>query len=81
MVGTGLTLVKPSAQYIKAEADYYKANISKVKIDRPTCMADKRLLTFAMASYGLDASTETPTANPHDALRAASATRTAPPTS
>ncbi|MGX5826808.1 DUF1217 domain-containing protein [Mesorhizobium sp. 43Arga] len=59
MSGAGLTLVKPSAQYIKGEADYYAANISKVKsID--DLMADKRLLTFAMASYGLDASTETP---------------------
>jgi len=59
MAGAGLTLVKPSAQYIKGEADYYAANISKVKsID--DLMADKRLLTFAMASYGLDASTETP---------------------
>lgn len=57
--GTGLVLVKPSAQYIKGEADYYAANISKVKsID--DLMADKRLLTFAMASYGLDAATETP---------------------
>ncbi|TPI54548.1 MULTISPECIES: DUF1217 domain-containing protein [unclassified Mesorhizobium] len=59
MAGAGLTLVKPSAQYVKGEADYYAANISKVKsID--DLMADKRLLTFAMASYGLDASTETP---------------------
>ncbi|QKD02118.1 DUF1217 domain-containing protein [Mesorhizobium loti] len=59
MAGAGLTLVKPSAQYIKGEADYYAANISKVtSID--DLMADKRLLTFAMASYGLDASTETP---------------------
>ncbi|WP_027161438.1 DUF1217 domain-containing protein [Mesorhizobium sp. WSM1293] len=59
MAGAGLTLVEPSAQYIKGEADYYAANISKVtSIDN--LMADKRLLTFAMASYGLDASTETP---------------------
>ncbi|WP_137933480.1 DUF1217 domain-containing protein [Mesorhizobium comanense] len=59
MTGAGLTLVKPSAQYIKGEADYYAANISTVKsID--DLMANKRLLTFAMASYGLDASTETP---------------------
>ncbi|TPL00833.1 MULTISPECIES: DUF1217 domain-containing protein [unclassified Mesorhizobium] len=58
VAGTGLKLVEPSAQYIKSEADYYAANISKVKsID--DLMADKRLLTFAMASYGLDASTET----------------------
>ncbi|MBZ9699689.1 MULTISPECIES: DUF1217 domain-containing protein [unclassified Mesorhizobium] len=59
MAGAGLTLIKPSAQYVKGEADYYAANISKVRsID--DLMADKRLLTFAMASYGLDASTETP---------------------
>jgi len=31
MAGTGLVLVKPTAQYIKGEADYYAANISKVK--------------------------------------------------
>ncbi|MBN9220843.1 MAG: DUF1217 domain-containing protein [Mesorhizobium sp.] len=59
VAGAGLKLVKPSAQYIKGEADYYAANISNVKsID--DLMANKRLLTFAMASYGLDASTETP---------------------
>ncbi|TPL72997.1 DUF1217 domain-containing protein [Mesorhizobium sp. B2-3-15] len=59
VAGTGLKLVEPSAQYIKGEADYYAANISKVKsID--DLMADERLLTFAMASYGLDASTEKP---------------------
>jgi hypothetical protein len=59
VAGAGLTSVKPSADYIKGEADYYAANISKVKsID--DLMANKRLLTFAMASYGLDASSETP---------------------
>ncbi|MBW8909551.1 MAG: DUF1217 domain-containing protein [Mesorhizobium sp.] len=59
VTGAGLKLVKPSAQYIKGEADYYAANISNVKsID--DLMANKRLLTFAMASYGLDASTEKP---------------------
>ncbi len=59
MAGTGLVLVKPSAEYIKAETDYYTANISKVKsID--DLMADKRLLAFAMASYGLDAAAEKP---------------------
>lgn len=59
MAGTGLVLVKPTAQYIKGEADYYAANISKVK-SIEDLLKDKRLLTFAMASYGLDASTETP---------------------
>ncbi|SFO11672.1 Protein of unknown function [Mesorhizobium sp. NFR06] len=59
VAGAGLTSIKPSADYIKGEADYYAANISKVKsID--DLMANKRLLTFAMASYGLDASSETP---------------------
>lgn len=56
--GTGLVLVKPTAQYIKGEADYYAANISKVK-STEDLLKDKRLLTFAMASYGPDASTET----------------------
>lgn len=58
MGGTGLVLVKPSAQYIKGEADYYAANISKVK-SIEDLLKDKRLLTFAMAAYGLDASTQT----------------------
>lgn len=56
--GTGLLLVKPTAQYIKGEADYYAANISKVK-SIEDLLKDKRLLTFAMAAYGLDASTQT----------------------
>ncbi|HEY4192733.1 MAG TPA: DUF1217 domain-containing protein [Mesorhizobium sp.] len=59
MAGTGLVLPKVSAAYIKGEADYYAKNISKVKsVD--DLMKDQRLLTFAMAAYGLDASTETP---------------------
>jgi hypothetical protein len=59
MAGTGMVLVKPSAEYIKAETDYYAANISKVKsID--TLIADKRLLAFAMGAYGLDAAAQTP---------------------
>lgn len=58
-IGTGLVLVKPGADYIKAEADYYKANISKVKTVTEL-MADQRLLSFAMAAHGLDAATETP---------------------
>ncbi|ESW77720.1 hypothetical protein X773_22530 [Mesorhizobium sp. LSJC285A00] len=56
--GTGPLLVKPTAQYIKGEADYYAANISKVK-SIEDLLKDKRLLTFAMAAYGLDASTQT----------------------
>jgi hypothetical protein len=57
--GTGLVLVRPNAAYIKAEADYYKANISKVK-SIPELMANQRLLSFAMAAHGLDATIETP---------------------
>ena len=57
--GTGLVLVRPNDDYIKAEADYYKANISKVK-SITDLMANPRLLTFAMAAHGLDAETETP---------------------
>jgi hypothetical protein len=59
MAGTGMVLIKPSSEYIKAETDYYAANISKVKsID--SLMADKRLLAIAMAAYGLDAAAEPP---------------------
>ncbi|MGX5847268.1 DUF1217 domain-containing protein [Mesorhizobium sp. PL10] len=58
MAGTGLVLVKPTAQYIKGESDYYAANISKVK-SIEDLLKDKRLLTLAMAAYGLDASTQT----------------------
>ena len=68
MAGTGLVLVKPTAQYIKGEADYYAANISKVK-SIEDLLKDKRLLTFAMAAYGLDASTQTAEADPHDGQR------------
>jgi len=52
-------LVKPSVGYIKSETDYFKANIGKVR-NVTDLLADKRLLTYAMAAYGLDASTETP---------------------
>jgi hypothetical protein len=58
--GTQLVLVQPNADYIKAEADYFKANISKVKTITDL-LANPRLLSFAMAAHGLDASTETPT--------------------
>jgi len=57
--GTGLVLVRPNADYIKAESDYYKANISKVKTITDL-LADKRLLSVAMAAHGLDADAETP---------------------
>lgn len=59
MAGTELVLPKVSDAYIKAETDYFTKNISKVK-SITDLMADKRLLTYAMASFGLDASIETP---------------------
>ena len=43
----------------RTEADYYNANITKVK-SITDLMANPRLLSFAMAAHGLDASTETP---------------------
>lgn len=56
---TEMVLIRPSAEHIKAETAYYAANIGKVtSID--DLVRDTRLLTFAMASYGLDAATETP---------------------
>ncbi len=56
---TEMVLIRPTADHIKAERDYYAANIGKVKsVD--DLMRDTRLLTFAMASYGLDAAIETP---------------------
>ena len=59
MASTGLFVVKQRAEYVKAETEYYLANISDVKsID--DLLADKRLLAFAMTSYGLDAATESP---------------------
>ncbi len=57
--GSGMVLVKPSADYIEGETDYFLANIGKVR-NVTELLADKRLLTYAMATYGLDASTETP---------------------
>ncbi|WP_244478752.1 DUF1217 domain-containing protein [Mesorhizobium sp. Root1471] len=56
---TGMGLIKPSAEYIKGETDYFLANIGKVR-NVTDLLANKRLLTYAMATYGLDASTETP---------------------
>lgn len=59
VLNTGVTLVRPGAEFIKAETDYYKANIGKVKsID--DLMRDPRLLRIAMSAYGLDADTEGP---------------------
>jgi hypothetical protein len=54
-----LGLVKLPAGYVKAETDYYKANVGKLtSID--DLMADKRLLNYALASYGFDPADESP---------------------
>src|SRR5690606_26914594 len=59
VLNTGLTVVRPGVEFVKAETDYYKANIGKVKsID--DLLRDQRLLRIAMSAYGLDADTETP---------------------
>ncbi|MEW9804485.1 DUF1217 domain-containing protein [Mesorhizobium sp. ZMM04-5] len=59
VINTGLALVKPDAAFVKAETDYYKANIGKVRsID--DLMRDQRLLRIAMSAYGLNADTEEP---------------------
>lgn len=56
---TGLAVVKPSTEFVKAETDYYKANIGKVKsID--DLLGNQRLLRIAMSAYGLNADTEEP---------------------
>ena len=58
-LNTGLAVVRPSAEFVKAETDYYKANIGKVKsID--DLLGNQRLLRIAMSAYGLDADTEPP---------------------
>ncbi|MCV0393741.1 MAG: DUF1217 domain-containing protein [Rhizobiaceae bacterium] len=54
-----LGLVKVSAEYIKAETDYYKANVTQLRsID--DLLADKRLLDYALRAYGLDPARQTP---------------------
>lgn len=59
MATSGLDMVLPRDGYVADETAYYLANIGDVKsID--DLMGDKRLLTVAMAAYGLDASTEDP---------------------
>ena len=59
VINTGMTLVEPSTGFVKAETDYYKANIGKVKsID--DLLRDPRLLRIAMSAYGLDADAEAP---------------------
>jgi hypothetical protein len=54
-----LGLVKLPAEYVKAETDYYLANVTKLEsID--DLMADKRLLSFAQSAYGFDPAVESP---------------------
>jgi hypothetical protein len=54
-----LGLVKLPASYVKAETDYYQANVTKLtSID--DLMADKRLLNYALSAFGLDPQTEDP---------------------
>jgi hypothetical protein len=49
--------VDPESEYVKNETNFYLANIGKVK-SVGELMANQRLLTFAMAAYGLDSATE-----------------------
>ena len=59
VLNAGMKLVEPSAEFVKAETDYYKANIGKVKsID--DLLRDPRLLRIAMSAYGLDSDAEAP---------------------
>ena len=49
--------VDPNSEFVRNETDFYLANIGKVKsVDE--FMANERLLTYAMAAYGLDSVTE-----------------------
>jgi len=56
---TGVTPLTQNTPAMQAEVDYYNANIGKVKsiVD---LLGNKRLLNFAMAAFGLDAKTESP---------------------
>ena len=54
-----LGLVKPSAANVKAETDYYLANVAKLtSVD--DLMANKRVLDYALSAFGLDPKTEDP---------------------
>ncbi len=46
----------PDSAYVKQETAYYRANIGKVT-SIEGLMSNQRLLTYAMAAYGLDAAT------------------------
>lgn len=47
----------PESDYVKQETAYYRANIGKIA-SIEALMKDQRLLTYAMAAYGLDSATE-----------------------
>jgi hypothetical protein len=47
----------PDSEYVTTETAYYRANIGKVT-SIEALMSDERLLTYAMAAYGLDSTTE-----------------------
>ena len=59
LANTGVTPLTDNTSAMQADVDYYNANIGKVTsiID---LLGDKRLLSVAMAAYGLDASKESP---------------------
>jgi hypothetical protein len=50
--------VDPEDEYVKADTAYYLANITKVK-SPDQLLANERLTTYVLASYGLNATTET----------------------
>ncbi len=66
VLNTGLALVRPDAEFVKAETDYYKANIGKVK-SIEDLLGNPRLLRIAMSAYGLNADTENSQTDPHHA--------------
>lgn len=49
--------VDPNSDFVKNETNFYLANITKVK-SITEFMANTRVLTYAMAAYGLDSETE-----------------------
>ena len=68
VLNTGLAVVKPSVEFVKAETDYYKANIGKVKsiddlLARPASFADSHERLRPQRRCGNSE------ADPHDARR------------
>ena len=49
--------VDPDSEYVRQETAYYRANIGKVT-SIEGLMSNQRLLTYAMAAYGLDSASE-----------------------